>query len=95
PLCSQKRVITVPSPLPFAGEGQGEGELTLIPGRLHSLTFCDMLIKFQNKKEDRMPSLSKKTDAKRARKRVNQGKARKKKMSKASTPAFPIHVEKK
>ncbi len=42
-----------------------------------------------------MPSLTKKTDAKRARKRVNQGKVRKKKMSRASTPAFPIHTGKK
>jgi len=42
-----------------------------------------------------MPSLTKKTDARRARKRVNQGKARKKRMSKASTPVFPVHVEKK
>jgi len=54
-----------------------------------------MLMKFSKNKEEIMPSLTKKTDAKRARKRVNQGKARKKKMSKASTPAFPIHVGKK
>jgi hypothetical protein len=54
-----------------------------------------MLIVFLKEKEDIMPSLTKKTDARRARKRVNQGKVRKKKMSKASTPVFPVHVEKK
>ncbi len=62
---------------------------------MNSSAFHDILIEFLNDKEETMPSLTKKTDTRRARKRVNQGKARKKKMSKASTPAFSIHVGKK
>lgn len=41
-----------------------------------------------------MPSLSKKTDLKRKRKKAAQNPKRKKAMSKASTPAFPVHVDK-
>lgn len=41
-----------------------------------------------------MPSLSKKTELKRKRKKAAQNPKRKKIMSKASTPAFPVHVDK-
>ncbi len=41
-----------------------------------------------------MPSNTKKTELKRKRKRVTLGKARKKALSKQSTPAFSIHVGK-
>lgn len=41
-----------------------------------------------------MPSLSKKTELKRKRKKANQNQKRKKVMSKASTPAFAVHVDK-
>jgi len=45
-------------------------------------------------KEVAMASNTKKTELIRKRKRTSLGKKRKKAMSKASTPAFPIHVEK-
>lgn len=41
-----------------------------------------------------MPSLSKKTELKRKRKKAAQNQKRKKTMSKASTPAFAVHIEK-
>lgn len=41
-----------------------------------------------------MPSLSKKTELKRKRKKANQNQKRKKVMSKASTPAFAVHLDK-
>lgn len=41
-----------------------------------------------------MPSNTKMTELKRKKKKVNLGKKRKKKMSKMSTPAFAIHVDK-
>lgn len=41
-----------------------------------------------------MPSLSKKTELKRKRKKASQNPKRKKVMSKASTPAFAVHVDK-
>ncbi len=41
-----------------------------------------------------MPSNTKMTELKRKRKKANLGKKRKKQMSKTSTPAFPIHIEK-
>jgi hypothetical protein len=46
------------------------------------------------KKEVNMASNTKKTELIRKRKRTALGKKRKKVMSKASTPTFPIHVEK-
>jgi len=48
----------------------------------------------QKIKENTMPSLSKKTELKRKRKKAKQNPKRKKTMSAASTPAFPVHVEK-
>jgi hypothetical protein len=45
-------------------------------------------------KEATMASNTKKTELIRKRKRTALGKKRKKVMSKASTPVFPIHVEK-
>ncbi|MGB4223787.1 MAG: hypothetical protein WBJ54_08225 [Syntrophorhabdus sp.] len=41
-----------------------------------------------------MASNTKKTESIRKRKRAAQGKKRKKVMSKMSTPAFPIHLDK-
>ncbi len=41
-----------------------------------------------------MASNTKKTDARRKRKKTSQGKKRKVIMSKMSTPAFAVHVEK-
>jgi hypothetical protein len=41
-----------------------------------------------------MPSNTKMTELKRKKKKANLGKRRKKKMSKNSTPAFAIHVDK-
>lgn len=41
-----------------------------------------------------MPSNTKKTELKRKRKKTSLGKARKKVLSRQSTPVFPIHVEK-
>jgi hypothetical protein len=41
-----------------------------------------------------MPSLSKKTELKRKRKKAAQNPKRKKIQSKASTPVFPVHVDK-
>lgn len=41
-----------------------------------------------------MPSNTKISEMKRKRKKTNLGKARKKKQSKQSTPAFPVHVDK-
>ena len=41
-----------------------------------------------------MPSNTKKTDLRRKKKKTTQGKKRKKMMSKMSTPAFEIHVNK-
>jgi hypothetical protein len=41
-----------------------------------------------------MSSNTKKTDMRRKRKKGTQGKKRKGLMSKASTPAFAVHVEK-
>jgi len=41
-----------------------------------------------------MPSNTKKTELRRKRKKGNLGKARKKALSKQSTPVFQIHVEK-
>ncbi len=41
-----------------------------------------------------MPSNTKKTELRRKRKKGNLGKMRKKALSKQSTPAFEIHVEK-
>ncbi len=41
-----------------------------------------------------MPSLTKKTELKRKRKKASQNPKRKKTLSKASTPAFPVHVDK-
>jgi hypothetical protein len=48
----------------------------------------------KNKREEHMPSLSKKTELKRKRKKAAQNPKRKKAMSKASTPAFPVHIDK-
>jgi hypothetical protein len=48
----------------------------------------------QTNKEVNMPSNTKKTELIRKRKRTASGKKRKKVMSKASTPVFPVHVEK-
>jgi hypothetical protein len=48
----------------------------------------------ENCKEGHMPSLSKKTELKRKRKKASQNPKRKKAMSKASTPAFAVHVDK-
>jgi len=42
-----------------------------------------------------MPSNTKMTELKRKKKKANLGKKRKKEMSKMSTPAFSVHVEKK
>ena len=41
-----------------------------------------------------MPSNTKMTELKRMRKKANHGKKRKKQMSKKSTPAFAVHVDK-
>ncbi len=41
-----------------------------------------------------MPSLSKKTELKRKRKKAAQNPRRKKVQGKASTPAFAVHVDK-
>ena len=41
-----------------------------------------------------MPSNTKKTELRRKKKKTIQGKKRKKVMSKMSTPAFDIHVDK-
>jgi len=41
-----------------------------------------------------MPSNTKKTELKRKKKKANLGKARKKVLSRQSTPVFPIHEEK-
>ena len=49
---------------------------------------------FKKRRKVEMSSNSKKTGSIRNRKRTSQGKKRKKVMSKISTPAFPIHVEK-
>ncbi|HVN95618.1 MAG TPA: hypothetical protein VMT62_04245 [Syntrophorhabdaceae bacterium] len=40
-----------------------------------------------------MPSNTKKTELRRKRKKTSQAKRRKKILSKQSTPAFPIHVD--
>ena len=41
-----------------------------------------------------MPSNTKMTELKRKKKKANLGKKRKKQMSKMSTPAFAVHVDK-
>ncbi len=41
-----------------------------------------------------MASNTKQTELRRKTKRSNQGKRRKKRLSKMSTPPFPIHLEK-
>ena len=48
----------------------------------------------EKQREEHMPSLSKKTELKRKRKKAAQNQKRKKIMSKASTPVFPVHIDK-
>jgi hypothetical protein len=55
------------------------------------LWYCKGL---SDKEELIMPSNTKMTELKRKKKKANLGKKRKKKMSKMSTPAFAIHVDK-
>ena len=54
--------------------------------------FCDSLKPYS--KGGYMPSNTKMTELKRKKKKANLGKKRKKQMSKASTPAFAVHVDK-
>ena len=60
------------------------------PYLLKTMRVYGMLIK----KEEEMPTNTKKTELRRKRKKTSQAKKRKKVMSKMSTPVFAIHADK-